>query len=66
MLSRSILQSGALSAINQQENMQQPLNDLKDTLSLAMTSVRESVHGLHDGSIDLESAIIPTPEPTLR
>ena len=57
MLSRSILQSGALSAINQQENMQQPLNDLKDTLSLAMTSVRESVHGLHDGSIDLESAV---------
>lgn len=57
MLSRSILQSGALSAINRQENMQQPLTDLKDTLSLAMTSIRESVHGLHDDSIDLESVI---------
>lgn len=57
MLSRSILQSGALAAINQQETMRQPLMDLKDTLSLAMTSIRESVHGLHDDSIDLESAI---------
>lgn len=57
MLSRSILQSGALSAINQQENMRKPLMDLTGTLSLAMDSVRESVHGLRDDSIDLESAI---------
>lgn len=57
MLSRSILQSGALAAINQQENMRKPLMDLTATLSLAMDSVRESVHGLRDDSIDLESAI---------
>ena len=57
MLSRSLLQAGALSAVNQQENLQEPLNDLKHTLSLAMTSVRESVHGLHDDSIDLKATV---------
>ncbi len=57
MLSRSLLQAGALSAINQQENMQQLLNDLKHTLSLAMTSVRESVHDLHNDSINLKASV---------
>ena len=57
MLSRSILQAGALSALNQQENLKIPLNDLSATLLAAMTSVRESVHNLHDDSIDLKAAI---------
>lgn len=57
MLSRSLLQSGALMAVNQQENLKEPLNALKDTLSSAMDAIRSSVHGLHDDSIDLESAI---------
>lgn len=57
MLSRSILQSGALSAINCQENLKEPLKELSSTLSLAMTSVRESVHDLHDDSIDLEASV---------
>lgn len=57
MLSRSILQAGALSALNQQEGLKAPLNALSATLSAAMTSVRESVHNLHDDSIDLKAAI---------
>lgn len=58
MLSRSILQAGALSAVNQQENLKAPLKDLTETLSTAMTSVRESVHNLHDDSIDLKGAVL--------
>ena len=57
MLSRSILQSGALIAINQQETLREPLDALKQTLSSAMDSIRESVHDLRDDSIDLESSI---------
>ena len=58
MLSRSILQSGALLAINQQENLKEPLCALKQTLSSAMDSIRNSVHDLHDDSIDLKNAIL--------
>ncbi len=57
MLSRSLLQSGALLAINKDETMTAPLHALKDTLTLAMNNIRESVHDLHDDSMDLESAI---------
>ncbi len=57
MLSRSLLQSGALIAINRDPNLNEPLACLKDTLSLAMDSIRESVHDLHDDSIDLEFSL---------
>lgn len=57
MLSRSILQSGALLALNKDEQLKEPLISLKDTLSHAMDSIRESVHDLHDDSIDLKSSI---------
>lgn len=57
MLSRSILQSGALLAINKDENLKEPLTALKDTLYSAMNSIRESVHDLHDDSIDLKSSL---------
>lgn len=57
MLSRSILQSGALIAINKDPALTEPLASLKDTLSLAMNSVRESVHDLHDDSVDLKSSL---------
>lgn len=57
MLSRSILQAGALLAINKDPALTEPLTALKDTLSLAMNSVRESVHDLHDDSIDLEASL---------
>lgn len=57
MLSRSILQAGALLAINQQENLKEPLHALKDTLSHAMDEIRNSVHDLHDDSVDLKQTV---------
>lgn len=57
MLSRSILQAGALLAVNQDKNLKEPLTALKDTLNLAMNNIRESVHDLHDDSIDMKSAV---------
>ena len=57
MLTRSLLQAGALTVINKDENLKEPLNDLKETLNTAMTSIRESVHDLHDESVDLDAAV---------
>ncbi len=57
MLTRSILQIGAIMTINNEATLIEPLNNLHDTLNTAMTNIRESVHGLHDDSIDLENAI---------
>lgn len=57
MLSRSILQVGAVIAINKESSLSGHLNSLKDTLSGAMDSIRNSVHDLHDESIDLKSAV---------
>ena len=57
LLTRSILQTGALQIINKDEALKQPLADLKSTLDGAMTSIRSSVHDLHDDSIDLKRTI---------
>ncbi len=57
MLTRSILQLGAIKVVNQDKNLEGPLDDLAETLNLAMTNIRSSVHDLHDESINLESAI---------
>lgn len=57
MLTRSLLQSGALIVINKDEQLREPLESLKSTLDSAMTSIRESVHDLHDDSIDLKRVI---------
>lgn len=57
LLTRSILQTGAIKAINQDGNLTEPLTMLNDTLNTAMTSIRNSVHDLHDESIDLKAAI---------
>lgn len=58
MLSRSILQLGAILTINKNETLKEPLSSLKDTLNTAMNSIRESVHDLRDESLDLESMIL--------
>lgn len=55
MLTRSLLQSGALIVINKDEKLKAPLEDLKSTLDTAMTSIRQSVHDLHDDSIDFDA-----------
>ena len=56
LLSRSILLSGAIQAINRDSNLQQPLRDLGESLNTAMTSIRSSVHDLHDEAVDLQTA----------
>lgn len=56
-LTRSILQLGAIKAINKEPVLKKPLDDLHGSLNDAMTNIRKSVHDLHDESIDLESSI---------
>lgn len=57
MLSRSILQVGALTAICKDDALKPHLESLKDTLNEAMNSIRSSVHDLHDESVDLKEAL---------
>lgn len=57
MLSRSILQVGALLAICKDETIKPHLSTLKETLDTAMDSIRNSVHDLHDESVDLQHAL---------
>lgn len=54
MLSRSILQAGAIQTINKEEVLKEPLVQLQNTLNMAMTSIRESVHDLKDDSVDVK------------
>ncbi len=57
MITRSILQMGALMTINKQEPLHGQLESVKNNLDVAMNNIRESVHDLHDESIDLKQAI---------
>lgn len=57
LLSSSLLQIGALQAINQQETLNQPLQDLRETISQGMDNVRNSVHDLHDDALDLKTVL---------
>lgn len=54
MLSRCILQTGALLAISKDQPTQAGLSQIKDTLVEAMDSIRNSVHDLHDEAMDLQ------------
>jgi len=57
MLTRSILQVGAIKTINKNDVLDGPLTDLHNTLNTAMSNIRNSVHDLHDESLDMKSAI---------
>lgn len=57
MLTRSILQVGALRAVYTDEPLTGQLESVNETLNQAMTSIRKSIHNLHDDAIDLRSAI---------
>ena len=60
LLSRSLLQTGALLAITDKEKQQAQYaaaQSVKATLDSAMNSIRESVHGLRDDSIDLKRSV---------
>lgn len=57
MLSRSILQLGALQIICKDDALKPHLETLKNTLDDAMNNIRNSVHDLHDDVIHLDTAI---------
>lgn len=57
MLSRAILMVGALRAVNKEAGMTSSLEQLGDTLDTAMSNVRESVHDLHDDSVNLKEVL---------
>ena len=57
MLSRSILQMGALQTIHKEEPLHGQLVAINDTLSQALNNIRESVHDLHNVSLDLMQAL---------
>lgn len=57
LLSRSILQVGALLATAKEEGVSSHLQGINDTLNKAMNSIRESVHDLHEESISLELTV---------
>ncbi|MCI8506246.1 MAG: sensor histidine kinase [Lachnospiraceae bacterium] len=55
LLTRSLLQVSAMMVVHKQaEEVSGQLDQVKETLSEAMDSVRESVHNLHDEAVDLE------------
>ncbi|MBQ1597415.1 MAG: histidine kinase [Candidatus Weimeria sp.] len=54
MLSRAILLLGAIQTVNSDEGIRPQLELLARTLDDSMKKMRESVHDLHDDSIDLE------------
>lgn len=53
LLSRSLLQIGALLTISKEEVVKQELTILKDSISEGMDSIRASIHNMHEESIDL-------------
>lgn len=57
MLSRSILMVGAMKAIQKEDALSETLKQLEDTLNTAMDNVRESVHDLHDESVNLKETL---------
>ncbi|MCR5204726.1 MAG: hypothetical protein K6E47_06690 [Lachnospiraceae bacterium] len=63
MLSRSILQVGAMMVVHKDEPVAEELKSLRETLDTAMNNIRESVHDIRDDAIDLELAIKEMAEP---
>lgn len=57
VLSSTLLQVGALLAVTPEGPMRENLITLKETLSSGMDSIRQSIHDLHDSSIDLHAEI---------
>jgi len=57
MLTRAILQAGALKVIVKDEAVAEQIAGLGETLNTAMNNIRTSVHDLHDEAVDLNSAV---------
>lgn len=59
MLTRCILQLGALMLVHKEdETLYAQLSSVNASLNEAMNNIRESVHDLHDESVDLKQAVI--------
>lgn len=63
LLSRSILQIGAIRITCNDKQLTECLESLSSTLNNAMTTIRQSVHDLHDDSVDLQKAILDSIKP---
>lgn len=57
VLTRTILQMGALMTIYREESLYGQLASIKENLDEAMYKVRDSVHDLHDESVDLRQSV---------
>ena len=57
MLTRALLQTGALAVCVKEEPLKASVAALQETLDSAMTSIRSSVHKLHDDAIPLEKSV---------
>jgi len=53
LLSRALLQVGALLVVSKDEIIKEGLADLKGSLSVGMDQIRSSIHNMYDESIDL-------------
>lgn len=63
MLSRTILQTGALMTIYKEEPLHEQMQSINASLNEAMNNIRESVHDLHDESVDLKLSIMEVLKP---
>lgn len=57
LLTRSILMVGALRAVHREPGLSEPLEQLGGTLNQAMDSIRQSVHDLHDSTVNLQDSL---------
>lgn len=57
MITRVIVQMQAIKIINKDAKVAAQLDSVSETLDLAMTGIRKSVHELHDDSIDVSIAV---------
>ncbi|MDF2535035.1 MAG: two-component sensor histidine kinase [Bacillales bacterium] len=57
LLSRSLLQVGALYATSKDETSKSNLENIRETLSNAMDTIRNSVHDLHEQSLEVHAEI---------
>ncbi len=58
LLTSSILQIGAIMAVTKEENIKASLTLVKTTLDEGMNSIRNSIHNLHEDSVDLEAQLM--------
>ena len=63
MLSRSLLQVGAMMVVHKEEPIAEELSSLRGTLDTAMNNIRESVHDIRDEAIDVRTAALEASEP---